>query len=254
MGRTVADAALLLSVLAGPDPRAPLALDEPGAVFRAPLRTDLAGLRVAWSPDLGGSVPVEPEVAAVVAESAQVFSELGCSVQRDCPDLAGADEVFRTLRAWQFEVTFGPLLDTGALKDTIRWNTEEGRRLTGPDLGRAEVLHTQLFVRMYEFFTRYDLLVLPVSQLPPFDIELEYPTAVADEAMPTYLDWMRSAYLVSTTAAPALAVPAGFTPAGLPVGVQLVGAHRADLAVLRAGHAFEQATRYAARRPPFCQF
>jgi amidase len=251
MARTVADAALLLSVLAGPDPRGPLSLSEPGESFAGPLDADPAGLRVAFSPDLGGSVPVEPEVRAVVADAARVFEELGCVVEADCPDFAGADEVFRTLRAWQFEVSYGRYLDAGpdTLNPQLRWNVELGRALTGPQLGRAEVLHTELHQRVREFFTRYDLLLLPVSQLPPFDIEAIYPTEVAGQPMHTYLDWMRSAYFVSATGCPALGVPAGFTPAGLPVGVQLVGPHRADLAVLRAGHAFEQATNHGRRRP-----
>ncbi|HWC82722.1 MAG TPA: amidase [Pseudonocardiaceae bacterium] len=251
MARTVADAALLLSVLAGPDPRSPIALNEPGARFAAPLEADLRGLRVAWSPDLGGAVPVEPEVAAAVTAAAGVFAGMGCAVTEDCPDLAGADDVFRTLRAWQFEVSYGRYLDAGpdTLNPQLRWNVELGRALTGPQLGRAEVLHTELHQRVREFFTRYDLLLLPVSQLPPFDIEAIYPTEVAGQPMHTYLDWMRSAYFVSATGCPALAVPAGFTPSGLPVGVQLVGPHRADLAVLRAGHAFEQATNYGRRRP-----
>jgi amidase len=241
---------LLLSVMAGPDPRSPVSLADPGASFARPLDRELTGLRVAWSPDLGGTVPVEPEVAAVVEESAKVFAGLGCVVERDCPDFADADEVFLTLRAWMFEVAFGPLLETGALTDSIRWNTEVGRRLTGPRLGRAEVAHTELYARVREFFTRYQLLLLPVSQLPPFDIDLEYPTEVAGQPMRTYLDWMRSAYFVSATGAPALSVPAGFTASGLPVGVQIVGPHRADFAVLQAGHAFERACGHAASRPP----
>jgi amidase len=249
MARSVADAALLLSVLAGPDPRVPISLTEPGASFARPLARDLTGARVAWSPDLGGAVPVEPEVRAVVEASAKVFAELGCVVEQDCPDFSGAEEVFRTLRAWQFEVQFGPLLSSGELKDTIVWNTEQGSRLTGPDLGRAEVLHTELFRRVHEFFTRYDFLVLPVSQVPPFDLGLEYPPEVDGVRMETYLDWMRSAYFVSATGCPALSVPAGFTAAGLPVGIQLVGPHRADFAVLQAGHAFELATACATRRP-----
>lgn len=250
MARSVADAALLLSVLAGPDPRSPISLAEPGSSFARPLERDLAGARVAWSPDLGGSVPVEPAVRALVEASAKVFTDLGCVVDQDCPDFSGAEEVFRTLRAWQFEVQFGPLLESGPVKDTIRWNAELGRRLTGPDLGRAEVLHTELFHRVREFFTRYDFLVLPVSQVPAFDIELEYPLEVDGVPMETYLDWMRSAYFVSATGCPALSVPAGFTSSGLPVGVQIVGPHRADFAVLQAGHAFETATAVGTRRPP----
>lgn len=251
MARTVADAALLLSVLAGPDPRAPLSLGTPGAAFGVPLERDLHGLRVTWSPDLGGRVPVEPEVAAVVRRAADTFAGLGCVVDEACPDLEGADEVFLTLRAWAFEVSYGPLIDAhpDQVKETIRWNVEQGRGLSGADLGRAEVLHTALHERVVEFFGGHDILLLPVSQLPPFPVELEYPTEVAGVPMKTYLDWMRSCTLVSATGCPALSVPAGFTAGGLPVGVQLVGAPRADLLVLQTGHAFEQATRHGDRRP-----
>ncbi|MDQ0382288.1 amidase [Amycolatopsis thermophila] len=250
MARTVADAALLLSVLAGPDPRSPIALDEPGEVFARPLDRDVRGLRVAWSPDLGG-LPVEPEVAQVVEASARVLADLGCAVERACPDFSGADEAFRILRAWQFAVTFGPLLETSRdrLKESIVWNTEEGLRLSGTDVGRAEVLRTELFHRVREFFGRYDFLLLPVSQVPPFDAALEYPSRVAGVEMETYLDWMRSAYYVTVTGSPALSVPAGFTPGGLPVGLQIVGPHRADFAVLQLGHAFEQATQVAQKHP-----
>lgn len=251
MARTVADAALLLSAVAGPDPRAPISLEAPGSTFGAPLERDLRGLRVAWSPDLGGRVPVEPEVAAVVREAARMFADLGCEVEESCPDLAGADEVFLALRAWMFNCSFGPLIDAhpGQVKETIRWNVAQGRRLSGADLARAEVLHTALHERMVAFFGSYDVLLLPVSQVPPFPIELEYPTEVAGTRMETYLDWMRSCTLISATGCPALSVPAGFTASGLPVGVQLVGAARADLHVLQIGHAFEQATRYGARHP-----
>ncbi|GAA5157957.1 amidase [Pseudonocardia eucalypti] len=252
MGRTVADAALLLSVIAGPDDRAPLSLDQPGSLFTGSLDSDPSMLRVAWSPDFGGTLPVEPEVAAVVADAARTFTGLGAEVVRDCPDLADADQVFRTLRAWQFQHTFGEHYANARdqLKPTLVRNIEQGMRLTGPELARAEELHTGLYHRVREFFDRYDVLLLPVSQVAPFPAELEYPTEVAGTEMADYLDWMRSAYYISATGCPALSVPAGFTPGGLPVGVQIVGPARADLAVLRAGHAFEAATGHASRRPP----
>ncbi|MGH3342732.1 MAG: amidase [Carbonactinosporaceae bacterium] len=251
MGRTVADTALMLSALAGPDARSPIALDQPGTRFAEPLERDLAGVRVAWSRDLGGAVPADPAVTAVVEPAAKVLDELGCVVEEACPDLSRADEVFRTLRAWQFDLVLGALLDRhpGGLKETLAGNITEGRRLTGPDIARAEVLRAALFHRVREFFERYDVLLLPVSQVPPFDIDLEYPAEVAGVPMETYLDWMRSCYLISATGCPTLSVPAGFTPDGLPVGLQIVGPYRADFAVLQVGHAFEQATRYGQRRP-----
>ncbi|MGC9536054.1 amidase [Streptomyces sp. UG1] len=252
MARTVRDVALTLSVLAGPDPRSPLALDTEGSVFAGPLDGDIRGLRVAWSPDLGGSVPVDAEVRDVVRGAVEVFAGLGCEVEEACPDLTGADEAFLVQRAWQMELAYGPLLDghRHRMAPDVVWNIEEGRKLTGPDLGRAQLLQAALFHRVREFFGTYDVLLLPVSQVAPFDIRLPYPAIVDGTATETYLDWMRSAYLITMTGCPALSVPAGFTPGGLPVGLQVVGPHRADAAVLRAGHAFERATRVGERRPP----
>jgi amidase len=251
MARTVGDVALLLSCMAGPDPRCPLALDEPGARFAEPLDTNVSGLRVAWTPDLGAMVPVDPDVAEALAGIPAVLSGLGCVVEQDSPDLSDGDEVFRTLRAWEFELGLGELLDHHgeALKPSLRENIALGRRLTGPDVGRAHALHAALYERVCAFFTRYDVLVLPVSQVAPFPIDQEYPAEVAGAPMGDYLEWMRSAYLISITGCPALAVPAGFTAAGLPVGVQIVTASRADHLALRAGLALEHATGFGLRRP-----
>jgi amidase len=252
MARDVADVALLLSVLAGPDPRSPIALETPGSAFAGPLDRDLSGLRVAWAPRLDGSIPFEPDVVATLEPAVKVFTELGCVVEEACPDLSGAEEVFRVLRAWQFELGLGTVMDRhrDQIKPAVVANIEDGRRLTGADVGRAEVLHTRLYHRVREFFERYDLLLAPVCQVVPFDADLEYPTEVDGEPMGSYVDWMRSAYLISATGCPALSVPGGFTADGLPVGLQVIGPHRADLAVLQAGHAFEQATAYGERRPP----
>ncbi len=258
MARSVDDVALLLSVLAGPDPRSPIALSDPGAGFAELPPRELRGLRVAWTPDfggavpeLGGSLPVQREVREVVESAARVFEELGAIVEQTCPDLTGAEEVFRTLRAVQFSGTYGPLLadHPAAFKPSLARNIEAGLELSGQDVVRAQLRHTELFHRAREFFDRYDVLIAPVSQVAPFDIELEYPGEIESETMHTYLDWMRSAYLISATGCPALSVPAGFTPGGLPVGVQIVGPHRADLAVLQVGHAFEQATGHGEVRP-----
>jgi amidase len=103
---------------------------------------------------------------------------------------------------------------------------------------------------MRRFYESYDLLALPVSQVPPFPVEMEYPTEIAGVTQGSYLDWMRSAYLISACGHPAISVPGGFTPDGLPVGLQLVGSHRGEAALLHAAHAFEQATRVGERRPP----
>ncbi|SDP56053.1 Amidase [Actinopolyspora xinjiangensis] len=186
---------------------------------------------------------MESEVAEVVLAAAERFAELGCRVEEACPDFTGADETFRTLRAWQFELSLGRLLDESPelVKPSLAANIEEGRKLSGPDLGRAAVTRAELYHRARVFFGDHDVLLLPVSQLPPFDAELEYPREVAGVAGRDYLDWMASCSYVSVLGHPALSVPAGSTADGLPVGVQLVGRYREDFELLRVAHAFERA-------------
>ncbi|MGY1803317.1 amidase [Blastococcus sp. SYSU D00922] len=251
MGRTVADVALQLSVLAGPDARVPIALDEPGEGFAAALPERLDGLRIAWAPDLGGQVTVDPAITGVLAPSVAVFESLGATVEEACPDLSGADEVFGTLRAWLFDANFSELARRSPekLKESIRWNAEMGAKLTGSDLARAEQLHTRLYERVVAFFGQYDVLLAPTTQVLPFPVEIEYPTEIAGVHQDNYLEWMRSCTVISATGCPALSVPGGFTEEGLPVGLQVIGAPRADRRVLEVGHAFEQATRFGDRRP-----
>jgi amidase len=247
MARNVADLTLFLSVLAGPDPRCPLSIDEPGTTFvdlppgvggvgardRQPDGASLRGLRVAWSPTLGG-LPVDGDVAAVLAGLPSVLEAAGAVVEEAEPPFGGADEAFETLRAFQFELGFGGLYDRAReqLKSTVRWNIEAGRRLTGPEVGRAERLRGDLFVAMAAFFERFDVLVGPVSQVAPFPVEVEYPTVVAGQAMGSYIEWMRSCSRVTMTACPALSLPAGFTAGGLPVGAQLVAPFRGERRLL----------------------
>ncbi|GAB2931987.1 amidase [Rhodococcus aerolatus] len=243
LGRTVADVALGLSVLAGPDPRAPLSLAEPGASFTPPSRQDLAGLRVAWAPDLGGRVPVDAAVRDALTGVPEVVTDLGGRLEAACPDLDEADEVFTVLRAWLFAASLGPVVDAHPelVKATIHGNVAAGRRLSGADLARAEAAHTRLHVAVAEFFTRFDVLLAPTTQVVPFDVDTEYPTVVDGVAQPDYLGWMRSCTLVSATGLPALSLPAGRTPEGLPVGLQVIGPPRGDREVLEVAHALEPA-------------
>jgi amidase len=250
MARTVADVALLLSAMAGPDARSPLCLEEPGSVFRAPLGRDFKGTRIAWSPDLGG-LPIEPEVAGTMAAQRRIFMELGCIVEDATPDLRDADEIFLVLRAWDYELAYGALLreHRALMKDTVVWNIEQGARLTGSQVGAAEVKRTALYHRMREFMRRYDYLVAPAVQVLPFDVETPYPVRINEVGLETYLDWMRSCYYITVTGAPAISVPCGFSSGGLPVGIQIVGRHRQDFALLQVALAFEQATGFWRRRP-----
>jgi amidase len=249
MARTVGDVALMLSAIAGPDPRAPLSLGDPGAAF-ASIPELARGLRVAWSPDLGG-LPVDERVAAAFAAQRATFADLGCAVEEATPDLSDADEIFVTLRALTYELGLGELLDKhrDKLKDTVIWNIEQGRQLTGPQVARALRLHGALLERVRAFFTRYDALVLPVSQVPPFPVEQPYITEINGVKLGNYLEWMRSCYWISVTGCPSIAVPAGFTPEGLPVGLQIVGRPRGERELLALAQAYEGATQLWRRRP-----
>ncbi len=244
MGRSVEDAALLLAALAGPDLRVPISLPEPGQAFAPPLDADLGAPVVAWAPTAGDTMPFDPAVPAIVDASRPVFEALGCRTEEAFPDLSDAREIFFTLRAHGYAADLGELLaeHRDEIKPTVVWNIEEGLKLTRADLERAVRLRTDLGARVADFFQRYDYLVMPVSQVPPFDVELEYPTEVAGVRMPTYLDWMESCWCITVTGGPAISVPCGTTAEGLPVGVQIVGRRGNDLGVLRLAHAFEGAT------------
>jgi amidase len=251
MARTVSDAALLLSVLAGPDPRDPLSLPEPGAAFSVPLERDLTGVRVAWTPDLG-RYPVDPQVVDVCRRAVDALAGLGCRVEEAAPDLTGVDEVFQVLRAWKMAHSRRADYENhrDRLKETVVWNVEQGLRLSGPDVAAAEEGRTTIYHRVRRFMERYEYLVLPVSQVPPFPIELDWVHEINGVPMETYIDWMATCYAITVTELPAISVPAGFTPTGLPVGLQIVGRRHQDLAVLQLAHAFEVATGYGRRRPP----
>ena len=239
-----------LSAIAGPDPRAPLAIREPGRSYALPLERDFKGGTVAWSMDFGG-LPVDPEVTSAIEAKRQVFDDLGMTVKPGQPDFTEADEVFKTLRAWSFIQGYGDLLEThrDQIKDTVIWNLEAGFALTGPQIARAEVDRTTLYHRVRRFMERHDFMVFPVSQVPPFDVNKPYPTEIDGVRMETYIDWMKSCYYITVTGLPAISVPCGFTSSGLPVGLQIVGRHEDEFGVLQLAHAFEQATQTRKRRP-----
>ena len=217
MGRTVEDVALLLSVLAGPDPRAPISIAEPGSVFAGPLRARLSR-RARGLEQRSGRTPGGPAGhAGPASPAARCWPALGIEVVDATPDLSDADEVFRVLRAYNFELTLRAACSTpGAreLKDTVVWNIEEGRKLTGPQVGRAEVKRTELYHRMRKFMEQYAFLAAPVVQVPPFDVDQPWVDEINGEKLTTYLDWMKSCYYISATGLPAISVPCGFTPEG----------------------------------------
>jgi amidase len=250
MARTAGDLALQMAAIAGPDPRAPISLAEPGSIFRQPLERSFKGTRLAWSRDLGG-LPVDPRVTAVLEAQRCVFEDLGMIVEDAQPDLANADEVFKVLRAYNFELSYGTLLESKReqMKDTVVWNIEQGAQLTGPELGRAERNRTELYHRVRRFMERYAFLAAPVVQVLPFDVEQPWVTEINGQRMHTYVDWMQSCYFITVTGLPAISVPCGFSGEGLPVGLQIVGRHQDDFGVLQLAHAFEEQTGFWKARP-----
>jgi amidase len=254
MARSVADVAFFLAALAGPDARAPLSIDERGDRFAAPLGRDFNGVRVAWWKDLGG-LPVDPRVRAVVDGRRYIFESLGCIVEEAEPDFSGADETFKTLRFWMSHLAALANPERNAqrslVKDTVRWEMDLGAKLTMAEIAKAEMQRTELYHRVRQFMERYEFFVLPVSQVPPFDVNQPYPNEIAGVKMATYIDWMKSCYYISLVGNPAMSVPAGFTPEGLPVGIQIVARHHDDWGLLQMGHAFEEACGASSQRAAF---
>lgn len=260
MARTVGDIALLMSVASGPAAGAPLSIPESGSVFERPefahperhvAGAGLAGLRIGFSSDLDGLLPVDPEVDAVVRSTVGVFAGAGAQVDDVIPDLRDADEVFRVTRAYDFAADYRTLVreHRDEIKDAVVWNTELGLALTVDDLLSADEARCRLASAVESYFTTHDLLVLTSAQVAPFDARLEFPREAGGMRLENYLEWMRASTIISATGCPAVSVPAGFTPDGLPVGVQLVAAPGRDVDLLLAAQAFEELTGHHRRRP-----
>ena len=251
MARTVSDVSLFMQAIAGPHQLAPSSNIESPEIFSGSLERNFAGTKVAWSPDLGG-LPVDPAVRTALASVPDRLSNLGCEVVEKWPDLSDAPEIFQTLRAEMFAHSYASLLKThrGELKATVIWNAEKGLAMSMKDHGEACFKQAQMFAELQHFMADIDFLACPVTQVPPFSKEIEYPKEIEGIRFDTYIDWMRSCSDITTTTHPAISVPAGFTPEGLPVGLQIVGKSRDDRSVLELAYAFEQATGIGQRRPP----
>jgi len=242
MARNVRDLALLLDAQAGFDPRDPLSYDAPAIAYVEAVERPPRLARVAFSADLGGITPVDPEVARICRAAAERFAELGCEVVLDaCPDLSDAVEVFRVLRAEQFVTARAPLLERyrELLKPEVIWNIETGMKLTAEEIGRAERRRGQMQASAAAFFERFDLLLCPAAIVPPFPVERRYLEELGGHRFPSYIDWVAITYAITLTGLPALSLPCGFTEAGLPVGLQMVGRPRGEAELLAAAARLE---------------
>jgi amidase len=253
MARSVADAALMLSVMAGPDPHVPVSISEPGdafADFRVP--DDLKDWRVAWSPTLGGLFRVDSEVARVASTAAARFVELGCQVENATPDLRAAPDVINVLRAMrtvavhQAQIASADQLQGAWLREFLTRSSH----LSLVDVAQAEAQRSILWQTACAFFETYRLLLLPTTQFVSLPADRLYPERIDGEPVADTIQAILSTYAISILGLPALSVPCGSAADGSPVGLQIVGGWRRELDVLQAGAVFERLCPWAALYPP----
>jgi amidase len=251
MARTVTDTALMLSAIAGPDPRARVSYPvDPRAFTAAVRRPSVKGLRIAWSADLGVT-PVDAEVARVCAEATRVFRRLGATVVEAHPDLEGLLDVVQVSRGLGMVARHAERLTKwrDVMQDNLVRNIEQGLTLTATDAARAETTRTRMWERAQAFFQAYDLVVCPTVAVEPFPVETMYPTTINGVPMSNYIQWVLLTYAFTILGVPAISVPCGFSKNGLPVGLQIAGRWRDEATVLRAAAAFEHAAPWADRIP-----
>lgn len=251
MSRTVADSALMLSVIAGPDPRDRYSI--PAADFDyldAAQPSDIKGLRIAYSEDWGYAA-VDPEVRRVVSEAVAVFEkELGCHVERANPGWrSDAGATFWALVAADTDLTGMRKLIAGReheisphLVDLVT------KPWTGADFTDAHTQRKAICNAMWRFMSNYDLLITPTLAVPPFPVHMQGPEII-EGRMGKNADWLCFTFPANLTGQPAASIPAGFTKDGLPVGLQIIGRHLDDRLVLKASAAFEQARPWAHKWP-----
>lgn len=252
MARSVDDLEMLLRVMAGPDPSAPLSRADPIGPVEPP--DDLRGVRVGWLGDLGGHLATEPGVVDTARAAATVLAGLGATVEDVLPAF-DLDRLWRAFLVWRWwgALELAALLDDpgsrAQLKPEVVWEAEQARALTVGDLQRAVADRDAWYAVVTELFTRYDVLLAPSAQVLPFDAGVLRPTEIDGRAMDTYHRWMETVAPWTFAGGPVLGMPAGFLR-GLPVGVQLIGAPGADARVLSLGRVHEAATRWVETTPP----
>lgn len=256
MGRTVADVAMLLSVQAGYDSRVPLSLGDDPALFARPLERDFKGARLGWLGDFDGYLPTEPGVMDLCRGALEHFKTVGCTVEAAAP-VFSMDRLWRAwlaLRGFQVAGVWGASFSDpnlrALMKPEAQWEIQNGLGLAGSDVYKAMVARSAWYQALLVLFERFDFLVLPSAQVFPFDATLDWPKAIDGKPMDTYHRWMEVVIGATMAGLPALNAPAGFSAAGLPNGLQIMGRPRADFEVLQLGHAYEQACGYTQRRSP----
>ena len=257
MARNASDLAMFLSVQAGFDPRAPLSNRQDAAQFTQPLGRNFNGTRVAWLGDLNGYLTFEPGVLDLCREALKTFESLGCIVEEARPDYPN-DRVWQAFTKVRASQSGPPLAELykdpekrALMKPEAHFEVEQWLKLTSAELREASVVRTQWYQAVRRFMDTYEFMLIPSSQLFPFDAKLDWPHEIAGKRMQNYYDWMDALAQITVCASPSLNVPVGFNARGLPMGMQIVGRHQADFSCLQLAYAYEQATNWVEmRRPP----
>ena len=250
MARNVGDVGLLLDNMAGEDMADPISLPVPDVPYQASAESPRPPKRIAFTRDFG-FLPVAAEIKEIVAGAASRLEELGAEVVETHPDLKDGPEIFQTVRAAAYAAGMAELIEQhrDLIKPEIIWNAEKGLALSPEEIARATVARGALYQRTVSFFDDFDLLVAPMTQVSPFDVDIRYVTEIEGTGLETYIDWIALPSIVTLTACPALSLPCGFTGDGLPVGLQLIASPRRDADLLSMAAAVEQLFGLAGQVP-----
>ncbi len=254
MARNPKDLALLLSVMSGADPRLPFSISNKGLLPVEP--ANLRGKRIGWLSDWGGAFPIEPSLLEASSSAVQKFNDMGAIVEILPAPFSHTAlwESWTTLRSWSVATSYIPYFEKPELRDLLKpavlWEIENGLGLSGLDIHKASALRTAWYGHAAHLFKEFDVLVLPSSQIWPFPANQVHPTHINDVELDTYHRWMEIVIPASLIGLPVVNVPAGFSDAGLPFGLQLIGAKGQDAALLSIAQAWHEAKDWPNLRPP----
>ena len=268
MGRSVRDVAALFSVQAGPDRRDPISLREHLVIEEEDLKSSPGSCRIGWTADFG-ALPAEPEIVQTCYRALSVFRNLNLEVAEEVyPDILTANpdkdemdamqvfRVYRVLALSEFRNQIIRAIGETGIRQYMRRATSQYQFINAfeevgiEDYYRARINRARIYESFLQFFERCDFLVLPTTQIRPFDLQWEYPEVINDQHFSDYLEWMAICCVISLTGLPAISIPCGLTGGGLPVGLQIVGKPGADLEVLQLAYAFEKASGHGVKHHP----
>jgi amidase len=254
MARTVADAGLMLAVLAGQDDRDPSSLPDPTHDYAAAARTParMSGRRMAYCGDLGGVVPVDPEVREATLAAARQFEAMGCHVEEATLDASDVRDIIAGTRGFSLVARYGDLVDeySDRMASQLVGQVSDARKQDLGSLARAERRRTQYWHRVRVVLERFEFILTPTIGAPPFRIDEPLPTHVGGRPVERFYDVLLATYAFSLLGLPALSIPCGSTRDGLPIGLQIVGRRLREDQVLGAGAAYAEARpAHFARRP-----